>query len=45
MSADEIQEGRLYGPFRAHDVPSSRIPSSIEFLIGGLTTNVARGVG
>jgi hypothetical protein len=26
VSAGTIQEGQLYGPFRAHDVPSSQIP-------------------
>jgi hypothetical protein len=40
LSTEVIHEGQLYGPFRARDVPSSRVPSSIEFLIGGLTTGV-----
>lgn len=39
-SAQEIKEGQLYGPFRAHDVPASRIPSSIDFLIGSVTTDL-----
>ena len=40
----EIHQGQLYGPFRAHDVPPSRIPSSVEFLIGGLTTDLRSGL-
>jgi len=39
-SVAAIRSGNLYGPFRAHDVPSSRIPSSVEFLIGDLTTTI-----
>jgi hypothetical protein len=42
-STDQIHEGQLYGPFLAHAVPSSRIPSSIEFLIAGLTTDLRGG--
>jgi hypothetical protein len=42
-STNEIGEEQLYGPFQAHDVPSSRIPSSIEFLIGALTTDLRGG--
>jgi hypothetical protein len=39
-STAHIRENRLYGPFRAHDVATSRIPSSIGFLIGGVTTTI-----
>jgi hypothetical protein len=42
-SADQIHEGQLYGPFQAHDVPSSRIPSSVEFMVGALTTDLRGG--
>jgi hypothetical protein len=36
----DIREGELYGPFQPHEAPSSRIPSSVEFLSGSLETDL-----